>query len=337
MATVIVTGAAGHVGANLVRALLARGKRVRALIHRDQRALEGLDVDFAMADLCDLDSLIGAFTGAELVYHAAAHISLLEDEWPRLEAVNILGTRNVVEACLQCGVPRLVHFSSIETLLGEPSSGPVDESRTAVMAPHHTPYTRSKVAAEREVRRGLACGLDAVILYPSAIIGPHDYRLGFPNSGLLAILKGRLWALVDGGFDWVDVRDVVDGALQAAVLAPPGERYILSGHRASLIDLAELAEEIFGVRAPRLVFPMWLARIGAPFASALVRWNGGRPLYTPAALKPLGGHYHISHRHATHDLNYHPRPLKETVVDTWHWFENQGSLSLSGDDRQEAR
>jgi dihydroflavonol-4-reductase len=299
MATVIVTGAAGHVGANLVRALVARGQRVRALIHRDQRALEGLDVDFAMADLCDLDSLIGAFKGAELVYHAAAYISLLEDEWPRLEAVNILGTRNVVEACLQCGVPRLIHFSSIETLLGEPSSEPVDESRIAAMAPHHTPYARSKVAAEREIRRGLACGLDAVILYPSAIIGPHDYRLGFPNSGLLAILKGRLWALVDGGFDW--------------------------------------AEEIVGIRAPRLVFPLWLARIGAPSAVALGRWNGGRPLYTPVALEPLGGNYHIRHDRATHDLDYHPRPLKETIVDTWHWFENQGSLPFSGDDGQEAR
>jgi dihydroflavonol-4-reductase len=200
------------------------------------------------------------------------------------------------------------------------------------MSRHHTPYARSKVAGEEEVRQGLALGLDAVILYPSAIIGPYDYRLGFPNSGLLAILNGRLWALVDGGFDWVDVRDVVGGALQAAVCAPSGERYILSGQWASLSDLADLAEEIVGLPAPRLVFPLWLARVGAPFAAALGRLNGGRSLYTPAALKPLSGSYRISHERATRDLDYRPRPLKETVVDTWHWFENlRAPRPYSGD------
>jgi dihydroflavonol-4-reductase len=204
------------------------------------------------------------------------------------------------------------------------------------MSRHHTPYTRSKAAGEEEVRQGVARGLDAVILYPSAIIGPHDYRLGFPNSGLLAILNGKLWALVDGGFDWADVRDVAYGALQAAVCAPSGERYILSGHWASLSDLADLAEEIVGLRPPRLVFPMWLARIGAPFALALGRLNGGRPLFTPAALKPLGGNYCISHERATQDLGYHPRPLKETMVDTWNWFENdRAPRPFSGDNVQQ--
>lgn len=322
MASVVVTGAAGHVGANLVRALLARGHRVRALVHHDQRALEGLDVEIARGDLRDLDSLLGAFSGAELVYHAACYISLSGDEWPRLEAINALGTRNVVEACLQCRVRRLVHFSSIETLLGDPSSGLVDESHTAVASRHHTPYTQSKVAGEQEVRQGLARGLDAVVLYPSAIIGPHDYRLGFPNAGLLAILNGELWALVQGDFDWVDVRDLVDGALLAAERAPSGARYILSGHWASLSDLAEMAEEIGGAHPPHLVFPMWLAQVGAPFAVALGRLSGGRPLYTPAALKPLRGNYRISHERATRDLGYRPRPLQETLLDTWKWFEN---------------
>jgi dihydroflavonol-4-reductase len=331
MAIVTVTGAAGHVGANLVRALLTRGHQVRALVHRDRRALEGLDIDIATGNVRDLDSLLPAFAGADLVFHAAGYISISKGERPRLEAVNILGTRNVVDACLQCGVQRLVHFNSIETLLGEPTNRPVDESRTVVASRHHTPYAQSKAAGEQEVRRGLAHGLDAVILYPTAIIGPHDYRLGFPNSGLLAILNGKLWALVQGGFDWVDVRDVVDGALQAAVCAPSGARYILSGHWASLSGLAKLAEEICGVQTPRLVFPMWLARVGAPFAVALGRLNGGQPLVTPAALKPLSGNYRISHERATRDLGYRPRPLKETLVDTWNWFENNGfSPPLSG-------
>jgi dihydroflavonol-4-reductase len=334
MAAVVVTGAAGHVGANLVRMLLDRGQHVRALVHRDQRALDGLDVQIVAADVQDPDSLLRAFAGAELVYHAAGYISISTDEWPRLEAVNILGTRNVVEACLQRGVRRLVHFNSIETLLPAPSNGPVDESCLAFESRRQTPYARSKAAGEEEVRQGLARGLDAIILYPSAILGPHDYRLGFPNQGLLAIASGELWALIDGGFDWVDVRDVVDGALRAAARAPSGARYILSGHWASLRDLAELAHEINGVVVPRLVFPMWMARIGAPFAVALNRLKGGRPLYTTASLKPLAGNHRISHARAARDLDYQPRPLRRTVTETWQWLEHNGFTSSFPGNRQ---
>jgi dihydroflavonol-4-reductase len=240
--------------------------------------------------------------------------------WTRC-AARLRAQKYVVEACLQAGVRRLVHFSSVDALVDEPHNMPVDESRSLVESRRYTPYARSKAAAEKQVRHGLARGLDAVILYPTAIIGPHDYRLGFPNAGLLAICSGRLWALIEGGFDWVDVRDVVEGTLQAAVRAPTGGRYLLSGHWASLHDLAKLAREINGVRVPRFVLPMWLARIGAPFVTAVSRLAGKRPLYTTAALRPLRGNRRFSHARATRDLGYHSRPLRETVVDTLQWFE----------------
>jgi dihydroflavonol-4-reductase len=294
---------------------------VRALVHHDTRGLEGLHVERVKGDVRHLQSLKRAFVDADVVYHAAGHISISMGGWQHLEAVNVHGTRNVVEACLQCGVRRLVHFSSVETLLGKPSHEPVDELHAPVESRRHLPYARSKAAAEQHVRSGLARGLDAVILYPSAIIGPHDYRLGFPNAGLLSICRGRLWALVDGGFDWVDVRDVAEGAAQAARRASPGRRFILSGHWASLHDLAILANEISGVRVPRLIFPIWLAHIGAPCATILSRLFGQRPLYTSAALKPLRGNHRFSHARATRELAYRPRPLKETVADTLHWFD----------------
>lgn len=323
MTTIAVTGASGHVGANLVRALLARRLCVRALVHQDQRALEGLDVEIFAGDVRDLDSLLPVFAGTELVYHAAGYISISSDEWQNLEAINILGTRNVVEACLRCGVRRLVHFNSIETLLGESNGRLVDESRPVVVSRRQTPYARSKAAGEKEVKQGISRGLDAVILYPSAIIGPLDYQGGFPNKGLLAIADGKLWALIDGGFDWVDVRDVVVGALQAAARAPVAARYVLSGHWASLRDLADLVSGINGMDVPRLVLPMWMARIGAPIAVALNHMAGKRPLYTPDSLKPLGGNHRISHARATRELDYQPRPLTETVAETLQWFDGR--------------
>ena len=344
MAVVVVTGAAGHLGATLVRALLARGQQVRALVHHDRRALDGLDVEIVQGDLADEDSLRRAFTGADLVYHTAAYISILRHERHRLHEVNVRGARNVVEACLSGGVRRLVHVSSIEVLESEPSSTPVDESRPLVHSgtfaredvgtmpepagrETSSPYAHSKAAGERQVREGMARGLDAVVVYPTAIVGPHDYRQGFPNAGLLAICEGRLWALVDGGFDWVDVRDVADGALRAGEQAAAGASYILSGHWASLHDLAKLAGEISVTPVPRLVFPLWAARIGAPFVVAASRLAGRRPLYTSEALRPLDGNRSISHERATRELGYQPRPLRETIVDTLQWFESRGILA----------
>jgi len=324
VSVVVVTGAAGHVGANLVRTLLASGQPVRVLVHHDRRGLEGLDVETVTGNLEDPDSLCRAFVGADLVYHTAAHISILMNDCDRLVAVNAIGTHNVVEACLQCGVGRLVHFSTVDALEYDRSGKPLDESRPLVHSHRYPPYARSKAVADRQVRRALARGLDAVILYPSAIIGPHDYRLGYTNAGLLAICKGSLWALIDGGFDWVDVRDVVAGAVQAAARAPAGGRYILSGHWASLHDLAVLANQVNGVRVPRLMLPMWLARLGAPFVAVESLLVGKRPLYTSAALQPLCGKHYSSHARATSDLGYHPRPLKETIVDTCQWFEAGG-------------
>jgi dihydroflavonol-4-reductase len=323
---IIVTGAAGHAGANLVRVLAAQGRPVRALVHLDRKALEGLDVEVVKGDIRDLDSLLKAFDGAEVVYHLAARISIGNDPWSLLEAVNIAGTRNVVEACLKCGVRRLVHFSSIHTLVDTTNDSPVDESKPLVESRHYSSYDRSKAAAEREIYKGIEKGLDAIIISPTAIIGPHDYKPSHFGEALLRMANGHLPALVSGGFDWVDVRDVVKGALRAEKMASVGAKYILSGHWVSLRQVAKMTEQLTGVKAPGSVCPMWLARVGAPFITAFDLLRQRRPLYTSVSLQALRGHRRISHRKATRELDYQPRPFRETLIDTLKWFEAAGRL-----------
>jgi dihydroflavonol-4-reductase len=324
---IVVTGAAGHVGANLVRALAAQGRPVRAIVHLDSQALEGLDIEVASADILDPASLREAFKGAEVVYHLAARIAIANEPWSLLEAINVVGTRNVVEACLSCGVRRLVHFSSIHTLADSANGGPVDESSPLVESRRYPPYDRSKAAAEGEIGRGIARGLDAVIVSPTAIIGPYDYKPSHFGEALLRLANGQLPALVGGGFNWVDARDVVRGAMRAEEKAPSGAKYILSGHWVSLPDLAGMTEKLTGVSAPRSVCPIWLARVGAPFITIFDRLARRRPLYTSTSLKALESHRHISCRRATRELDYHPRPFSETLVDTLKWFEAAGKLS----------
>lgn len=323
--TTVVTGASGHVGTNLIRALIEKKRPVRALVHEHRQSLEGLDVDIAFGDVCEPDSLRGAFSGAEVVYHLAARISISMADWPLLETVNVVGTRNVVEACLSCGVRRLVYFSSIHALAQEPLDVPVDEART-LAENDCVPYSRSKALACKEVSNGVTRGLDAIIMIPTGIIGPHDYQLSHFGEVLLSLACGRLPALVNSGFDWVDVRDVVECAIRAEQHAPRGASYLLSGHWVSLREVASLVAEVTGIPAPRIVLPMWLASISSSVFSALYRVSGRRPLYTSGSMESLRGNTRISHDRATCELGYQPRPFRETVIDTLRWFEATGQL-----------
>jgi len=324
---VVITGVSGLVGGNLARALLAQGRKVRGLIHRQQRALQGLEMELVQADVCDPASLLCALKGAEVVYHLAASISLEMDSWTEVEAINVQGTRNVVDACLQCGIKRLVHFSSIHALEQEPLDAPLDESRRRVSpAKELPPYDLSKAAGEAEVRKGIRRGLDAVILNPTAIVGPYDYAPSYFGRAIIALVKGRIPALAAGGFDWVDVRDVVQAALRAEQVAISGASYILSGHWHSVRQVADMTAELTGTRAPRLSVPIWLAYQVAPAMALLAHFNRSQPFYTRVSLRALRSNWQIIHARATHDLDYQPRPLRETLADTLEWFASNGYL-----------
>jgi dihydroflavonol-4-reductase len=328
--TVLITGASGHVGANLVRALVSQGRQVRCLVHLHSRAIEGLPVATVTGDLLDLDSLCLAFQGAEVVYHLAACISLSMNNYSDVEAINVIGTRNVIEACRRAGVRRLLHFSSIHALVQEPLSVPIDEKRPLSSSPKNSPYDRTKAIAEMEVRRSIEQGLDAVIIYPTAVLGPYDFEPSYLGEAILLMAKRKLPALVTGGFDWVDVRDVVAGAMMAEANAPSGSRYLLSGHWVSLCDIAAMVARITGTAASRFVCPLWLARIGAPAIKGISMLNGKRPLYTSFSLRTLKSNRHISHEKATRELGYQPRPFKKTLEDTLKWFAVNGQLDLPG-------
>ena len=178
------------------------------------------------------------------------------------------------------------------------------------------------------MRRGIEKGLDAVIVSPTAVFGPHDYQPSYFGEALVAIAERKLPALVTGGFDWVDARDVATGAIAAAEKAPAGTSYLLSGHWVSMCEIAAMIEEITGVSTGRPVCPLWLAHIGAPFIGAISRLNGRRPLYTSVSLRALKSNRNISHERATRDLGYSPRPFNETLTDTLQWFQKNGQLQL---------
>jgi len=326
--TVAVTGASGFVGVNLIQALLAEGRSVRAVIAGEQERpwLAGLDIEIVCADVRNPDEIRAALDGAEVVYHLAGIISLQPDDWPRVEAVNVRGVENVVEACLAHGVRRLVHFSSFHALVQEPLSLPLDETSPLITTPDAPPYNRSKALGELAVRAGIARGLDAVIVCPTGIIGPNDQHPSYFGQTLLDLCKGAMPALVAGGCDWVDVRDVVAGALAAERNAPTGAKYLLSGHWVTLPDLARVVEQITGRPTPRLVLPMWMVRAYTPLHQFISRRQGRVSRLTRVSLEALRGNPQGSHARAARELGYQPRPFRETMRDALAWYAEHGML-----------
>lgn len=331
MAFWAVTGASGHIGANMVRLLLERGETARAVVHRNTAALDGLTVERVFADVRDGESLLSAFRGADIVVNLAARISIARAAGLEVNPVNVGGTENVVWACKQCGVPRLVHFSSIHAMAESPDGAATDENSPLVGDDRAAAYDRSKARGELLVLEAMRSGLDAVILAPTAVVGPYDYAPSHFGKVLLSLARSRKPMLVDGGFDWVDVRDVVDAAFRAATFSNLSSKYILGGHWHSVMDVSRMASALTGIPASSFAAPRHVARLCGSFTEAVCGLIGRQPLFTACAVDALGQHRRVSHQRASNELGYSPRPLEETLADTYHWFRENGFLPGGGE------
>lgn len=322
---VAVIGASGLIGNNLCRVLLQRGYKVKALIHQNSRSLNDLNLEKQQGDILDPKQLRSFLTGCDIVFHAAGKISIDGDKDGMVQAVNVVGTKNVVEACLATGVQRLIYFSSIHAVEQQPE-GLLDESRPLVNS-GHLKHDQAKSDAEREVMKGIAQGLDTIILVPTAAIGPYDFQPSLLGQGLVALYTRKLPTLVDGGFDWVDVRDIAKAAIAAMERGALGDRYVISGMWKTVKDLAYLVQDATGVPPPKFTSPHWLAKMGVPFAKAMSRLTHTPMLYTHETLEVLVRcNRNISSLKARRELGFYPRPLSETIKDTFEWYKQNGTI-----------
>jgi dihydroflavonol-4-reductase len=243
----LVTGASGHIGNVLVRQLLAKGERVRALVRPGgiPEALNGLAVELVPGDLLDLPSLTEALRGAEYVHHLGARISLTPGTDPETWRVNLDGTRNLLEAASQAKIRRFLFASSIYALR-RPASGIVDESFPYDPNSAYGDYDRSKAAASLAVLQAVKDGLEAVLLCPTAVTGPFDFKGSEAGRGILYNMAPGIKFTIDGAYDFVDVRDVARGFIQAAERGHCGEMYILGGERLTVQEVSKIIWQAAG-------------------------------------------------------------------------------------------
>jgi dihydroflavonol-4-reductase len=321
-----VTGASGHLGANLVRALLEQGRSVRVLARADHRAFDGLDVQIVEGDICDPAALHSLAEGAETLFHLAGRISIVGAEAGLVESTNVGGVHAVIRACRGAGVRRLVHCSSIHAFDTNPNDQLIDETRALALGPGHAAYDRSKAEGQRVVLEAVREGLDAVVINPGAVVGPFDFKPSRMGAVLLDIYHGRLPLLIDGGYNWVDARDVARGALAAESRGRAGECYLLTGHWVHIRELSRTIGRITGRTTVQAAAPLWLASAVSWASLGWGRFRGTAPRFTPAAIEAIRSHRHISHEKAARELGYAPRPFEETIRDTLEWFRQAGML-----------
>jgi dihydroflavonol-4-reductase len=318
---VVVTGGSGHVGVNLVRSLLADGYTVDVVDVRRPVTAVRLGAGWTHADVRDERRMRDAFLGAQVVYHLASVISVVGGLRGLVESVNIDGTRAVASAALAAGVPRVVYCGSVHSFdLAAAGGEPITEASARSTHPRLPVYDRSKAAAEVELRRAVDRGLAGVSVNPTGIVGPIDEEPSRMGAVLLALWRRRLPAVVAGGFDWVDVRDVVAALRAAAVRGRTGETYLVPEHRLSIPQLADMAAVCADrARVPRTA-PGWAVRACAPAATCLARVTRSPLLPTREALHALASFPIVDGGKARRELAHEPRPVHETLTDLYRYF-----------------
>ena len=322
--TALVTGANGFLGSAVVRALLADGSAVRALVRSgsDRRNLDGLDVDVAAGDVTDRDSLRRAAAGCKSVFHVAADYRLWVVDPKPMYRANVDGSVNVLEAAAAAGAERLVYTSSVAVLGTTKDRTPADEDTPVTAEDMVGHYKRSKFLAEQAVRKRAAeIEFPVVTVNPSTPIGPRDVKPTPTGRILLDAAAGRMPAFVDTGLNLVHVDDVAAGHLAAAKLGVPGERYILGGDDFTLERILRVVAEHVGRRASTIRLPHWSVYPLAVAAEALATLTKREPRVTLDGVRMSTKHMYFSSRKAQRELKYRWRDPKLGVAEAVDWFK----------------
>jgi dihydroflavonol-4-reductase len=335
-ATALVTGASGLLGYAIVQALRARGARVRVLLRAG--ALPGdpagaAGVEIVRGDLGDRAALAGAVDGARFVFHVAADVRMFRTNWAESLRTNVEGTRNVVDACLAARPERLVFTSSAATLgrpldhvRGEPVT--IDESCDyGAMARAAMVYPHTKWLAEQEVLRAAGAGLAAVILHPTAVFGPGDWKQNL--LPLFLATRSLTGVAVPAGWRTVcDVRDVADAHLAAATVPLAGrtERFALGGESMSVRALFTTIAAASGGRAPRVELPPGVVRALGRTLEAIAAARGRAPLLSEEMALQSTLRVRVSSAAAERVLGYRARPARDAIADSAAWYRERGLL-----------
>ena len=315
----LVTGATGHVGTVLVEELLRRGEQVRVFVLPGSKASLPAGLEVCCGDITDERSLRPFFERLGWDYvtliHCAAFITIASGKDPRVWNTNVNGTRNIMEAALAAGVDRVVYVSSVHAIPERPKPETIAEVDSFSPDLVHGQYAKSKAAAAQIVMDYAKKGLNVSIVHPSGIIGPGDTKArNHMIRTIRAMADGSIPVGIQGGYDFVDSRDVAAGILGCEEHGRAGECYILNGSYISVLDLTNLTRRLAGRRPTGIELPHWFVKLVAPVSERFSKVFGKHvPLFTPYSIYTLHTNGLFSHEKAHREFGYSPRDIEESV------------------------
>lgn len=323
---VLVTGATGFIGGNLVRELVKQGYQVRALVRKGSslRALDGASVDVVRGDLLDIDSLHKSLDGCQGLFHVAAMYTFWARDPKLIYETNVKGTENILKAARSLGIKRIVYTSS-ESCVGIDPGAPGNENMQAHIEHIPSDYKKSKFMAENLVSRACQEGLPVVIVNPTTPIGPYDVK-PTPTGKIVAdYLNGKMFACVNTGLNVIDVGDVAKGHILALEKGRVGERYLLGNKNLTLREIMQILEKLTGIKAPRFNIPIWIA-LGAGYCDEFIegRLIGRNPRIPVGAVKASRKIRHFDCSKAVRELGLPQTPVELSFEKAIGWFRQNG-------------
>lgn len=321
----LVTGGAGFVGKHLVRKLRAQGESVRVFdlappSHEDD----------VQGSITDEGAVTKAMEGVSTAFHLAGNAQLWSRGPSVFDAVNRQGTEIVLRAAKTEGVRRLVHCSSLTTLVGK--STPIghshaDEAVRLLPDDMLGPYPRSKLEAEKAVEKAVDEGLDAVIALPTEPLGPGDDSLTPPTQMILDFANGKTPAYIDCILNFVPVESLADGLIAARDHGKRGERYLLGGDNLTMRDLLIMIGDLSGRPMPRTKMPYWVALFAGVIETKLVSPMTGKPPKAPlTGVRLAGRQVSFSCLKAKRDLGWQAAPAAPALSAMLIWAGEKGLL-----------
>lgn len=327
---VLVTGATGFIGGNLVRLLLQQGFKVRALVRSssDLANLKNLDVELAYGDLRGPASLIKACDGCDHLYHVAASYQFWSPDPKEFYESNVEGTRNILEAAKTANIPKIVYTSTVGAIQ-YPSNPdqPSDETCWPTEKDLHNDYKKSKFMAEQVALKYAQSGLPVVIVNPSAPIGAYDIKPTPTGKIIVDFLNGKVPAYLDTGLNIIDVEDVAWGHILAAQKGKVGERYILGYKNISLKEIYELIARLTHKAPPKMRIPYAVAWSAAVASETIGKILNKRPKISVGAVKMAKHYMYFSPAKAVQELGLPQSSIENAFAKAIEWFGTHGYLT----------
>ena len=312
---ILVTGGAGLIGKALIEHLLNKGEIVRAIYNKTYIPLQHQNLTQVPANILDIIALDAAMENIEQVYHCAAIVSFSPKEEQKLYKVNVEGTVNVVNAALAAGVKKLVHVSSVAALGRKREGAMINETMQWSPATSNSKYGHSKYLGEMEVWRGVAEGLDAVVVNPVIVLGAADWNES--STKIFKSVYDQFPWYTEGVTGFVDVRDVVTIMEQLMNSSINGERFILSGENATYHSLFDMIADAFGKRRPHKKVTPFLASLVWRVQAIKSKLTGGDPLLTKETADTAQTKSYFDNTKLLKALpQFTYRPLQQTITDT---------------------